>query len=242
MRDRRRTHTLVEKLGLLHELTLFADLPPADLEAIGAATLMWHCSGGQQILTPDDPPERLHILKQGRARLYRTNAAGRQLTIDIYGPGTIFGDMRLLGQRRVPDVYAEAIEDGVVCTMTAAELGGLIARYPVIGLNVIRHLSARLDATERELEAMAYDRVDQRLARRLLDIGERFGSPIEGGTLLGPRFSQQELADLVGTTRETLAHTLSSFRRDGLIDTTDHRLLIRDAERLARVADGNSAG
>src|SRR5262245_26242859 len=134
MPDRRRTETRGEKLGLLHELTLFAELAPADLEAIAAATLMWHRSRGQQILTPDHPPHSIQLLKQWTARLYRPSAAGKQLTIDIYGPGTIFGDMRLLGQRRLPEVFAEALDDGVVCTMTAAELGALIERYPAIGL------------------------------------------------------------------------------------------------------------
>jgi hypothetical protein len=86
---------------------------------------------------------------------------------------------------------------------------------PTIGVNIIRHLSRRLDAAERELEAMAYQRVDQRLARKLLDLAGRFGVATARGTLIGARLTQQELAEMIGTTRETLAHTLGDFRRRG---------------------------
>lgn len=242
MTTSRQGRSIAEKLGLLSELTLFAGLSETDIEAIGHATTMTHCARGQRILSPDDPPDRIHIVKRGRVRLYRVSPDGKQLTLDIFEPGTILGDMALLGQSRVPEAYAEAIDDGVICTIAPDELRRLIERYPVIGLNVIGHLSRRLEAAEGELEAMAYQRVDQRLARRLIDLAHRFGSPTARGTLIEARLTQQELAEMVGTTRETLAHTLGDFRRRGLLDMAAHRVVIRDAERLAHVADGDEFG
>jgi CRP/FNR family transcriptional regulator len=231
------SRSFAEKLGLLGELALFQGLSDVDMQAIGHATTMTRCSRGQQILSPDDPPDRIHIIKQGRVRLYRTTPDGKQLTLDIHEKGTILGDMAMLGQDRVPEAYAEAIDDGVICTISPDELRSLIERYPIIGINIIRHLSGRLQAAERELEAMAYQRVDQRLARRLIDLAARFGVETERGTLIRARLTQQELAELVGTTRETLAHTLSDLRRRGILDTERHQVVIRDAERLAEIAD-----
>ena len=236
-----RSRSLTEKLGLLSELALFEGISEPDLMAIGHATLMTRCSRGQQILSPDDPPDRIHIIKQGRVRVYRLSPDGKQLTLDIYEKGTVLGDMSLLGQGRLPEAYAEALDDGVICTITPNELRGLIERFPIIGVNIIRHLSRRLDSAERELEAMAYRRVDQRLARRLIDLAARFGVRTERGTLIQARLTQQELAEMVGTTRETLAHTLGDFRRNGLLDTSRHRVLIRDAERLAEIAGDDLA-
>jgi CRP/FNR family cyclic AMP-dependent transcriptional regulator len=233
------SRSFAEKLGLLSELTLFAGLSEADMMAIGHATTMTHCVRGQQVLSPDDPPDRIHIIKAGRVRVYRTTPDGKQLTLDIFEKGTILGDMGLLGQDRIAEAYGEAIDDGVICTITPDELRRLIERYPVIGVNVIRHLSRRLQAAEREIEAMAYQRVDQRLARRLLDLGRRFGVKGEGGTRIEARLTQQELAEMVGTTRETLAHTLADFRRRGLLDTEHHQVVLRDAERLAEIAEGD---
>lgn len=233
--------SLAEKLGLLSEVALFAGLSDADIEAIGHATTMTHCVRGQQILSPDDPPDRIHIVKKGRVRVFRITPDGKQLTLDIYEKGTILGDMSLLGQERLPEAYAEAIDAGVICTITPDELRRLIERYPTIGVNVIRHLSRRLQSAERELEAMAYQRVDQRLARRLTDLAQRFGVQTPRGTLIQANLTQQELAEMIGTTRETLAHTLGDFRRRGLLDTAHHQVLIRDAELLAEIAEGDEA-
>ena len=229
--------SFTEKLGLLRELELFSGLSETDIEAIGHATTMTHCHPGQVILSPDDPPDRIHILKRGKVRVYRVTPDGKQLTLDIYEPGTILGDMRLLGQDRVPEAYADAIDAAVICTVTPDELRRLVERYPIIGVNIITFLSRRLQEAERELEAMAYQRVGQRLARKLIDLAQRFGVDTVRGTLIGARLTQQELAEMIGTTRETLAHTLADFRRRDLLDTENHQVLIRDAERLAEVAD-----
>ncbi len=135
------SRSFTEKIGLLSEVALFAGLSEADMQAIGHATTMTHCTRGQQIMAPDDPPDRIHIIKKGRVRVYRMSPEGKQLTLDIYEKGTILGDMDLLGQDPLPEAYAEALDDGVVCTITPDELKRLIERYPSVGLNIIRHLS-----------------------------------------------------------------------------------------------------
>ncbi len=231
-----------EKLGLLRELELLSGLSDADIAAVGHATTMTHCHPGQVILSPDDPPDRIHIIKRGKVRVYRVTPDGKQLTLDIYDKGTILGDMRLLGQDRVLEAYAETIDAAVICTITPDELRRLIERYPIIGVNIITFLSRRLQEAERELEAMAYQRVGQRLARKLIDLAQRFGVETVRGTRIPARLTQQELAEMVGTTRETLAHTLADFRRRDLLDTAHHQVVIRDAERLAEVAQDGEDG
>jgi CRP-like cAMP-binding protein len=150
--------------------------------------------------------------------------------------------MRLIGQDRLPEAYADAIDAAVICTITPDELRRLVERYPIIGVNIITFLSRRLQEAERELEAMAYQRVGQRLARKLVDLAQRFGVETVRGTLIQARLTQQELAEMIGTTRETLAHTLADFRRRGLLDTAHHQVVIRDAERLAELADEGDDG
>lgn len=229
--------SFAQKIGLLSEVALFAGLSEDDMQAIGHATTMTRCIRGQQILSPDDPPDRIHIIKKGRVRAYRVTPDGKQLTLDIFEKGTILGDMSLLGQSPIPEAYAEAIDDGIICTISPDELRGVIERYPTVGVNIIRHLSSRLEGAERELEAMAYQRVDQRLAHRLIDLAERFGVSTARGTLIQARLTQQELAEMIGTTRETLAHTLSDFRRRELLDVARHHVTIRNAERLLEIAE-----
>lgn len=236
-----RASSVPGKFGLLTEIALFAGLSEEDIQALGDATKMTQFGRGQQILSPDDPPDRIHIVKKGRIRVFRITPDGRQLTLDICERGTILGDMQLLGRDRLGETYAEAIEDAVICTITPVELRSLIERNPRVGVDIIEHLSRRLGAAERELEAMAYQRVDQRLARKLLDLSQKFGVEAERGTLIQARLTQRELAEMIGTTRETLAHTIADFRRRGAIDTDRHKIVIRSGGILARIADGDKA-
>jgi len=229
-----------EKFGLLRELDLFGGVSDADIEAIGHSLAMTHCQSGRTILSPDDPPDRVHILKSGRVRVYRVSPDGKQLTLDIFEKGTILGDMTLLGQPRIPEAYAESLGDTVICTLTPTDLRQLIELYPQIGANIIGHLSRRLMEAERELEAMAFQRVGQRLAHKLLDLAGRFGVASDGtDTVITERLTQQQLADMIGTTRETLAHTLGDFRRRGLVDMAGQSVVIRDAPRLTEIANGD---
>jgi len=236
-----RSRPFSEEFTLLREHALLSELSDDDVAAIGRATIMTHCRPGQVILSPDDPSGQVHIVTTGTVRAYRLTPDGRQLTLDICGTGTIVGDMRLLGHHRVPDGYAETIGAAVIFTIPPDELRSLVERRPMIGMMLITFLSRRLREAQRELEAMAYQRAGPRLAGKLIDLGHRFGVETARGTLIQVRLTQQDLAELIGTTRETLAHTLADFRRRDLIDAAHQQVVIRDAERLAEVG-GHSVG
>ncbi len=232
----------VEKLSLLRGIGLFEGLADDDIEAIDRATTMTRCKRGQRVLSPDDPAERIHILMGGKVRVYRVTPDGKQLTLDIYDKGMILGDMSLLGQEPILEAFAETLDEAVICTITPDEMRRLIEGHAAVGLNIITYLSRQLRDAGRELESMAYQGVGQRLARRLLDLSRRFGVKTDRGTLIDTRLTQQELAEMVGSTRETLAHTLADFRRHGLLDMAKQHVLIRDAERLLDIAEGFGDG
>jgi len=223
------------KAGLLREVDLFAGLSIDQLREISRTLPMTTCRVGGLVTSPDDEDERLYIVKRGRVRLYRLTPDGKQLTLDILDKGRIVGRMSWLGQE-LTAVYAEAIEDAVICSFTPAELRRLIERLPGIGLNIIRHLSDRLAASEREREVMAFRSVEQRLATRLLDLADRFGQPDDGGTSIDARLTQQELADMIGTSRETLAMTISSLRERGVVQMENQRVVVLDMERLRELS------
>jgi CRP/FNR family transcriptional regulator, cyclic AMP receptor protein len=223
------------KAALLREVDLFAGLSLGQLKEISRTLPMTTCQSGGLITSPDVAGERLYIVKRGRVRLYRLTPDGKQLTLDILDKGRIVGRMSWLGQD-LTDVYAEAIEDAVICSFTPEELRRLIDRFPGIGLNIIRYLSDRLAASEREREVMAFRSVEQRLATRLLELAERFGQPEGGSTAIDARLTQQELADMIGTSRETLATTISSLRERGILQMEHHRVVVLDVDRLRQLS------
>ena len=223
------------KVALLREVDLFAGLSLGQLKEISRTLPMSACNTGELVTTPNDTDERLYIVKRGRVRLYRLTPDGKQLTLDILDKGRVVGRMSWLGQE-LNQVYAEAIEDAVICSFTPGELRRLIERFPSIGLNIIRYLAERLAVSEREREVMAFRSVEQRLATRLLELAERFGRDIEGGVAIDERLTQQELADMIGTSRETLATTVSSLRERGVLEMENQRVVIRDLERLRELS------
>ncbi len=224
------------KVGLLREVDLFAGLSPAELKEISRTLPMQTCRVGGLVTSPDDDNERLYVIKRGRVRLYRLTPDGRQLTLEILDKGRIVGRMAWLGQQ-LTDAYAEAIEDALICSFTPRELQRLIDRFPSVGVNIIRYLSGRLAASEREREVMAFRSVEQRLAARLLELTERFGQPTEGGTAIDARLTQQELADMIGTSRETLATTVASLRERRVLDMHNQRVVILDLPRVRELAE-----
>lgn len=225
------------KAGLLREVDLFAGLSPAELKEISRTLPMQTCLVGGLVTSPDDDDERLYVIKRGRVRLYRLTPDGKQLTLELLDKGRIVGRMAWLGQQ-LTDAYAEAIEDALICSFTPRELQRLIDRFPSVGVNIIRYLSGRLAASEREREVMAFRSVEQRLAARLLELAERFGQPEDGGTAIDVRLTQQELADMIGTSRETLATTVASLRERRVIDMHNQRVVILDLPRVRELAEG----
>ena len=219
------------KAGLLREVDLFDGMSPSQLKEISRTLPMSTCHVGGLVTSPEDADERLYIVKRGRLRLYRLTPDGKQLTLDILDKGRVFGRMSWLGQE-VSDVYAEAVEDALVCSFTPAELSRLVDRFPAVGLNIIRYLAERLAVSEREREVMAFRSVEQRLAARLLDLADRFGMPAHSGIEIDARLTQQELADMIGTSRETLAITVSSLRERGILEMRQQRVVINDLEAL----------
>lgn len=230
-----------DKLRLLRALDLFAGLSAPQLEVVAQTATMTRCAPGDRVLSPADPPERIHILKHGQVRVFRLSADGKQLTLGIYDAGTILGDMHLVGQPRLQETYAEAVDEAVICTLTRDQVRALIRRYPTIGLNIVEHLATRLREAERELQTMAYEPVRQRLARKLLELVERFGVPASEGTLIDARFTQLDLAEMIGTSRETLAHALADLRRSAIVGSEGRQILVRDTGRLAKIAAEHDA-
>lgn len=223
------------KVGLLREVDLFTGLTSAELKEISRTLPMQTCHAGGLVTSPDDDDERLYVVKRGRVRLYRLTPDGKQLTLEILDKGRIVGRMSWLGQQ-LTDAYAEAVEDALICSFTPRELQRLIDRFPSVGVNIIRYLSDRLAASEREREVMAFRSVEQRLAVRLVELVERFGQPADGGTAIDARLTQQELADMIGTSRETLATTIASLRERGILEMRNQRVMILATDRLQDLA------
>jgi CRP/FNR family cyclic AMP-dependent transcriptional regulator len=219
-----------EKLRYLSELAVFQDLSPREMEDINRVTTMSTVPKGRVFYRPEEPGEVLFILKDGRVQLYRISPEGKKLVITTLGPHTLFGEMALLGAK-MHNTFAEAVEDCLICVMSRNDLERLILNKPQVALRILEVTGPRLRDAEERLENMAFKGIPARLASLLLRLAEEQGSTNISG------MTHQDLAESVGTYRETATQVLNDLKADGLIEIGRKRITILNPEGLSAVAE-----
>jgi CRP/FNR family cyclic AMP-dependent transcriptional regulator len=220
-----------QDLWCMSEVEIFADLSNAEMEAIAAAAPMRQYSPGELLYSPPQPMETLFILKQGRVRIFRVSLDGRALTTAIVTPGTIFGEMLLLGQQ-MHDNYAEALDEVIVCVMSRSDVQRFLLSDARIATRISEILGNRVSQLERRLSDTVFKSVPQRVASTLcLLAAEEHRRPLGRG--LQVSLTHEQIAALTGTSRETTTKVLDEFAQQGLLRLGRGRLLILDLPRLS---------
>lgn len=221
-----------EKMRYLQQIELFRDLTGRELEELDRITTMSAVQKGKIFYRPDEMGEVLFLLKKGRVQLYRISPEGKKLVLDVLEPGTIFGEMSLVGQRMY-NTFAEALDDCLICVMSRADVERLIMEKPKVALRLLEVTGRRLQEVEARLEDMAFKSVPARLASLLVRLAQEEGKVIQG-------YTHQDLAETVGTYRETATQVLNSFKEKGLIDLGRKRITILDLEGLRSIASAEA--
>ncbi len=216
------------KVEYLSETDLFQDMTARDLQQLERSTAMTTCERGTVFYTPGETGEVLFILKQGRVSLYRMTSEGKKLVTATVEPGTVFGEMSLIGQGMV-DSFAEAAEDCTLCVMSRMDIERMLRDYPIVSIRLLELLARRLGEAEERLADVAYKSVPARIATTLLRLSGDGGAPV--------RLSHQDIADMVGTYRETATRILNEMRAEGLIELKRMLIEIVDGERLEAIAE-----
>jgi len=210
------------QIRLLSENDLFRGLAPDEMGAIAGKFPMATCQRGQLLYAPGETGEALFILKAGSVRLYRLAPDGRKLVLATLGPGTVFGEMAVIGQS-MTDSFAEALDECVVCIMSRVDIEQVMTEHPSVAVQMVRLLSTRLHEAENKLQQMAFTPVPERVARLLLTLSH-------DGEVAG--FSHQELADMIGTSRETVSRALVDLKAAGLVEIDRRCIRLLDLPAL----------
>lgn len=218
-----------DKLGYLSDVDLFRDLSERDMTELDRMTTITSVPRGRVFYQPEDVSEVLFLIKQGKVQLYRISPEGKKLVIATLGPGTLFGVMALLGQQ-MHNAFAEALDDCLILVMSRTDLERLILSKPQVGLRMLEITGRRLNDAEARLEDMAFKGIPARLASLLLRLSVERSSP----DILG--MTHQDLAETIGTYRETATQVLNDMKSKGLIEIGRKRITILDPEKLAEVA------
>jgi CRP/FNR family cyclic AMP-dependent transcriptional regulator len=191
---------------------------------------------GHLFFVPEEDSDRLLVLRSGQVRIYKLSPEGRALTLLILQPPAIFGEMMLI-EEWVQDSFAEAMNECVVGALGRDDLRRLLATYPAVALRFMAVMSHRLRALERKLADVAFKSVPQRLAALLLNLAAIAPEDSDHSAPLAVvRYTHQQLAEMIGSYRETVTKTIGEFREAGLIRVEEDSVQLTDMARLQELA------
>ncbi len=188
---------------------------------------------GDVLFREGEQGDSLYVIGEGKVKLGRTSADGRENLIAILGPGEMFGELSLFdpGSRTMT---ATAVAETQLMGLGNDSLTSLLSGRPEVSKALLAALAKRLRRTNEHLADLVFTDVPGRVAKALLDLAHRFGRPVEDGIMVAHDLTQEELAQLVGASRETVNKALADFATRGWLKLEARAVLLLDVERLKR--------
>ncbi len=221
----------MDKADVLAENYLFKDIPRDEIVELVERAPIIKRQPNSVIFKKGDPGESMMAVLSGRVRICCYSAEGKELTLNIIGPGECFGEIALLdGESRTAD--AVSMEPTELLVVSRQDFIPWLEERPKVCMHMMVVLSHRLRRTSAQLEDTLLYEAPFRLARCLIRLSNSFGKPHEGGTIIDLKLSQQRLGTLVGLTRESTNKCLIEWQRDKIIDRVSGKIVILDREAL----------
>ena len=214
---------------------LFAALDDDAASALRASMTEVSVARGRSLFDEGDPGDRLYVVTAGKIKLVRTSVDGRENLLAVLGPGEMFGELSLFdpGPRTAT---ATAVTETRLIGLGHDDLQPWLAGRPEVAGQLLTALARRLRRTNESLADLVFSDVPGRVAKALLDLAQRFGTPTENGLHVTHDLTQEELAQLVGASRETVNKALADFAQRGWVRLEARAVDILDVERLTRRA------
>lgn len=215
----------------LTEVALFQDLSRREMADFAAHAPLRTVAAGQVLYNPLQPTETLYIVKRGRVRLYRISIGGQSVTTALAGPGDIFGEVTAIGLHMAA-TWAEALEPSDLCLMSRHDVRQLLLSDP----RIAEQLGARITDLEQRLTDLTCKNLAERVASTLWSLTRT--APTDS-TAEPVRLTHQQLAGLIGATRERTTTALGELAEHELIRPRRGKILITDRQRLGTYAEGS---
>jgi CRP-like cAMP-binding protein len=218
-------------LNMLRKIPFLGQLKPKDLREVHKISKIKEYGPGEIIFTKTQSANQMFVVLSGRIKIFTHFGGKKRKTFAYLEPGDFFGEMGML-EGKPRSASAEAVNYTRLLVITYPEFHKLLMGDPQLTMYLLRTVCERLRKANETVESMMFRNILGRVAGALSDLGKR-GRKTRGGVELGEHYTQQELADLVGTTREPLTRALSTLRRVGLIESSDGRYFIKEPDKLA---------
>lgn len=210
---------------------IFHGLTESERERILEYTRLVEFASGDRMFSQGEDHSGIFIIRSGLVRTFHLAESGKEITLGYWTAGHFVGGPELFGSGRHRG-SGEAIEATVVYQILPQELRELIDEIPGLAINIIEMLVYKAKSYLELLHLLGTRSASNRLGHLLLTLSNRMGSPSEDGTVIEFTLTHQEMANMIGSTRQWVAAMLQRFEREGIVRTEGHRIVITDIDRL----------
>ncbi|MBV7412498.1 Crp/Fnr family transcriptional regulator [Dermabacteraceae bacterium P13115] len=221
--------------NIVRSAPLFAALDDDAKAAVLASMQQEDYHRGAVLFREGDPGDRLYIIASGKVKVGHASGDGRENLLAVLGPGETLGELSLFDPAP-RNATATAVAESTVYGLSQQDLYRVLAQRPEVARHLLASLARRLRKTNESLADLVFADVPGRVAKNLLDLAQRFGRPTEDGVMVSHGLTQEELAQLVGASRETVNKALADFVGRKWIRLEARAVLLLDIERLRRRA------
>jgi CRP-like cAMP-binding protein len=216
----------------LRKIPLLEGVSAGKLQELAAAVDIREIPRRQVIYLPGDPGDRVFFINGGRVKCSKVTRDGKELTLAYRGAGHMFGELCII-DATPRDEMAEAMKNAIITEVPRELFAELLLGNPQLCFNFACVVGERRRQIETKLEHLVFRDVQAKLAALLLDLGEEYGVDSEDGLQIGLKITHQEMANLIGSTRETISLTLAQFKKKGLLDLNGRTVVLKDQEGLS---------
>ena len=223
------------RTDFLRRVPLFAELSDEEFRQIETIFQPRAYRKNQVIFVEEETGEYMYVVIAGKVKASKTSATGKETLLAIHQPGDFFGEMSLLDGKTSPATVS-AMEDCKIATISRADFQRLLMCNERVVSQIIQVLCSRLRSVWNQVQSLSYSNADSRIRAGVLQLARRHGINDARGILINLKITHDELAKMVGTSRETVTRTLTDLQKQGIIKMADRRIIVCDAKKLAPIS------
>jgi CRP/FNR family cyclic AMP-dependent transcriptional regulator len=225
-----------DKINLIKKSPIFNNLPEEALQSIAYEAEISLFKKREIIYLPASENNTIYLLASGKAKISRLSEDGREIIIEIINSGEIFGEAAIFSNTSRENM-ATALEKSLVLRFEAKTFKRFLDKFPQLLAHLLNFIAEKKRNLENKIEDLAFRNVPSRLARVLLQMADIDGQKLNGQIRIQTRLSQQEIGNLIGSTRETTSHFLNRLKKIGFIDFGKREINILDHEKLKELGE-----
>lgn len=220
-------------IAFLQRVSIFNGVGVDSLERIGSITVEKSFPKKSIIFHEGDPGDTLYILKSGRVKISKITEDGREKTLTIMQPGDFLGEMAILDSLPRSATAEVLDEQAIAYTVNKRDFERIILENPQIALKIMGVLTRRIRQVNQQVEDLAFKDVHERVASTLFQLSRTEGRQIGAKILINLKMTHQDLANMVGSSRETVTRALNRLQDEGIISISHQQITINELQALA---------